>query len=160
MSLIVRTMFCLFCLLIAEQTIMAQICQMTNAPSPPFVPPNPYWQSTHHDEFWYGSTALWTRLGRNIWKMPHDEEAGLVTKLTWWSQGFDWRKEPLPPLFVTGKRLDRDAPVISASNAQSVFVTTTHPAMMVGMDIPTEGCWEITGHYRETSLSFVVRVIK
>jgi hypothetical protein len=28
--------------------------------------------------------------------------------------------------------------------------------MLVGVDIPTLGCWEITGQYNGTELSFVV----
>jgi hypothetical protein len=31
--------------------------------------------------------------------------------------------------------------------------------MMVGMDIPTPGCWEITGRYEDDELTFVVWVV-
>jgi hypothetical protein len=31
--------------------------------------------------------------------------------------------------------------------------------MVVGIDIPTEGCWEITGRYGSDELKFVVRVV-
>jgi hypothetical protein len=30
--------------------------------------------------------------------------------------------------------------------------------MLVGIDIPAAGCWEITGQYKGTTLSFVVWV--
>jgi hypothetical protein len=30
--------------------------------------------------------------------------------------------------------------------------------MLVGIEIPTAGCWQITGQYRDASLSYVVRV--
>jgi hypothetical protein len=30
--------------------------------------------------------------------------------------------------------------------------------MMTGIDIPTAGCWEITGHYNDHDLTFIVSV--
>jgi hypothetical protein len=149
-----RTMFCLMCLVIAAS---AQVCHTTLPPDPPFVPPSPYWPSTHPGQFWYGSAALWTLLGSREWTNPRGKIPG--TLLSWWSQDFDWRKESQPALLVIAKRLDADGPVVSGSNANSAFVTTVRPGMMVGLTIPTAGCWEITGTYRGTSLSFVVRVM-
>jgi hypothetical protein len=32
--------------------------------------------------------------------------------------------------------------------------------MVVGIDFPTLGCWEITGHYEDDELTFVVWVSK
>ena len=126
-------------------------CPVTKPPNQPFVPPPPYW--THHnaDQFWYGTESLWTLLGvQGTW---HCEGA----KLTYWHRGFDWRKDK-PELTVVAKRLDREAPIVVAYQANAVFVTTDKPAMMTGIDIPSSGCWEITAQYRGDSLSFVVSV--
>jgi hypothetical protein len=63
--------------------------------------------------------------------------------------------EPNPNLSVTGKRLDAPAlPLLasSATNARADF----GEAMLVGVEIPTPGCWEITGQYNGYELSFVV----
>jgi hypothetical protein len=38
------------------------------------------------------------------------------TKLTYWRQGFDWRKDK-PELTVVAKRLDRDEPLVIAEKA-------------------------------------------
>jgi hypothetical protein len=32
--------------------------------------------------------------------------------------------------------------------------------MLLGLELPAEGCWELTGHYHDRSLRFVVRVTR
>jgi hypothetical protein len=63
-----------------------------------------------------------------------------------------------PKLIITGTRLDGDAPSIAVAHANAVFVTGPTPAMMTGINIPTPGCWELTGHYRGHTLTYVVSV--
>jgi hypothetical protein len=75
-----------------------------------------------------------------------------------WSEGYDWLVEPKPRLIVTGRRIDGEAPAIAVSNASNAFNFDIGSAMLVGVDIPTHGCWEITGHYGGRTLSFVVSV--
>ena len=77
-------------------------------------------------------------------------------KLFWWRQGYDWRAEPQPPLTVTGRQIDGSAPPLVASKATNAFADDIGSAMLVGVDIPTTGCWEITGHLKGAALSFVV----
>jgi len=72
--------------------------------------------------------------------------------------GYDWSAEPEPALTVTGKRLDGEAPPLVASKATNAYAADIGSAMLVGVDIPTAGCWEITGQYGEQELSFVVQV--
>ena len=60
---------------------------------------------------------------------------------------------------MTGKRLDGEAPPLVASKATNAYAADIGSAMLVGVDIPTAGCWEITGQYGEQELSFVVQVI-
>jgi hypothetical protein len=112
--------------------------------------------------FWYGSKELWTSLGTaGIWsseRQPAPSE-GYTTKLTYWTENFDWRAEPEPSLRVTAHRLDQQAPDIIGAPAHAVFVTGPMPAaMMSGITIPVSGCWEITANYRDHKLSFVREV--
>jgi hypothetical protein len=59
-------------------------------------------------------------------------------------------------LRVTGKRLDSIAPPLeSQSNASGI---TGHAFVMSGLDIPTLGCWQITGDFAGDKLTFVVWV--
>lgn len=132
-------------------------CAATLPSIPRFVPPSPYQQDPPNEMFWYGSKSLWTLLGiAGTWPAH-----GKVyrTKLVYWRQGFDSRKEVHPELIVVAKRLDREAPLVRAEHANAVFVTgPMMPAIMTAIDIPSAGCWELTAEYREQRLSFVVSV--
>ncbi len=84
-------------------------------------------------------------------------DSGYSQKVFWWSESFDFRKEPTPQITVTGKRLDAPAPplkVVGSTNAEVDF----GQAMLTGVEIPTSGCWEITGSYKGHELSFIVWV--
>lgn len=140
---------------------VAEACPVTKPPAQPFMPPPPYWSDQGPDAFWYGSESLWTLLGvQGTWNIRSNvsaSEGTYTTKLTYWRRGFDWRKDK-PELTVIAKRLDREAPIVAASPASAVFVTTDKPAMMIGIDIPSIGCWEVTARYQGNELSFVVSV--
>ncbi len=127
--------------------------------NPPFVPPSPYDSMGFKGEFWYGSNSLWTAVRQNgIWEaLPHNPE-GYTQKVFWWRDGYVWTEEPQPALTVTGERLDAPAPPLHASEATNAYAGDIGSAMMVGVDMPTLGCWKITGKYADTELSFVVWV--
>jgi hypothetical protein len=78
-------------------------------------------------------------------------------KVFWWRKGYDWRTENPPQLKVSGKRLDAPAPPLYADGANAAFIKI--PAIVTGIDIPTIGCWEITGDYKGDKLTFVVWVV-
>ncbi len=90
-------------------------------------------------------------------QLPH-HEAGYTQKLVWWRQGYDWRTEPEPDLTVTGRRLDVAAPTLVVSDATNGYHPDVGSFMLVGIDLPTLGCWEITGQVEDQALSFVVWV--
>ena len=77
-------------------------------------------------------------------------------KTFWWSADWLPDAEPQPAISVTGTRLDgpgsfRGDP---GTNASAEFGT----AMLVGVDIPSGGCWRLTGRYQDAELSYVVWV--
>ena len=137
-------------------------CTPTRPSNPRFAPPTPYPHNAPDEMFWYGSDSLWTLLGiQGTWHVHRnvlEGRGGYTTKLVYWRQGFDSRKEVYPELRVVAKRLDRAAPAVHAGPANAVFVTGPTPAMMTVIDIPSPGCWELTAEYREHKLSFVVSV--
>jgi hypothetical protein len=93
------------------------------------------------------------------WRDLPYSETGYTQKVFWWRQGYDWKAEPEPDLTVTGRRLDGEAPPLVASKATNAYAADIGSAMLVGVDIPTAGCWEITGRIGEQELSFVIQVI-
>ena len=137
----------------------AASCPMTIPQNPPFVPPPPYDSMGFEGEFWYGSDALWTAVRQNgVWAaLPHNPE-GYTQKVFWWRDGYVWTEEPEPALTVTGDRLDAPARPLNVSEATNASASDIGSAMLVGIDLPTLGCWKITGKYGDAELSFVVWV--
>jgi hypothetical protein len=136
-------------------------CPTTRPPDPLFVPPAPYPRdppSVAGGKVWYGTNELWTWLDADgVWEMARNER-GLFDKSFWWRQGYDWRTETTPQLSVTGRRLDRPARTVAVSAATNGFEQSMGAFMLLGLELPTGGCWELTGRYHSTSLRVVVWV--
>ncbi len=135
-------------------------CPVTKTSDPPFTPPEQYPDNPPEQNFWYGSASLWTAIPSNgVWyDLPHNSE-GYSQKVFWWRDGYSVTEEPEPALIVTGRRLDADAPTLQSSKATNAYGGDLGSAsMLVGVDFPTLGCWEITGQYADASLTFVVWV--
>jgi hypothetical protein len=63
-------------------------------------------------------------------------------------------------LKVSGKRLDSSAPPLATDEHANTGWKDdpNHPFIVTGIDIPTLGCWQITGRFKDAELSFVVWV--
>lgn len=133
-------------------------CPITRATKRPFVPPAPpapTQVSVRDGEFWYGTPALWTSLFSNgTWRSLPYHDGVYTQKVFWWSEGYDWKS----PLTVSGRRIDGSAPPLAASRATNAFADDIGSAILVGVDIPAAGCWDITAHLKGVALSFVVWV--
>ena len=136
-------------------------CAVTR-PAPPFVPPRPYLSAPPdlYASDWFGSSGLWTMLDRDgeVWAqgdLPHDAD-GFSQKTFWWSAAWTPGAEPEPAITVAGTRLDGAGTfeVSGGTNASADFGT----AMLVGVVFPTAGCWQVTGRYRDATLSYVVSI--
>jgi hypothetical protein len=127
-----------------------------------FVPPFPYPAKAPIGWFWFGTDRLWTQLLANgIWSgLPHStpNDPTFGQKLAFGRQGYDALKEPQPNLRVTGRRLDSPAPPLLSEKATNGWVQRDQPFMVTGVRLPTFGCWEITAHYENDELTFVVWV--
>ena len=139
-------------------------CPVTKAADQPFVPPPPYLSKAPTGMFWHGTDELWTLLHADgTWAgLPHytPHDPTFRQKLFFWREGYDWRAEPQPPLTVTGRRLDAPAPLLMADRANNGYWDDWKSFMVTGINLPTLGCWEITGHYEGHDLSFLVWVSK
>lgn len=139
-------------------------CRVTLPAAELFVPPSPY-PAKPPDEgsFWFGTEKLWTRLPtEGAWRgLPHyrPTDSAYRQKTFWWRKGYYWRADPTPNLKVSGKRLDATARPLVASRATNGYREQDLKSfMLVGVDFPTAGCWEVTGQFGDDSLTFVVWV--
>lgn len=136
-----------------------ETCPVTKPQEPTFLPPLPYQQRSGEGAFWYGSDMLWVSLRHNgTWSQLPYRQGGYVQKILWWSEGFDPHAEPNPELTTTVRRVDRPEPVLVQTGASHGWHPELVSFIVGGAHIPSSGCWEITGHYNDTTLSFVVWV--
>ena len=141
-------------------------CPMTPRPARPFIPPADYRTNEELPKGWFliGTEKLWTEIGESmVWQwVPHTpgHEQDLTAKIFWLREDYDWRKEPIPKIKVTGKRLDGPAPplMLPQGPATNAIVNRAGGAMLTGVWVPVPGCWEITGDYEGDKLSFNVWV--
>jgi hypothetical protein len=140
-------------------------CPVTRPGEQTFTPPESYPANPPalYDAIWYGSDSLWTMLNPEgeVWNnLPYADNSGTsgrVQKTFWWREGYQQVDEPRPDILVTGQRLDKPGATFSAgSPGTNGMRADIGSFMLVGIEIPTPGCWEITGHYEETTLSYVV----
>jgi len=89
---------------------------------------------------------------------PRSSGGPIPQKTFWFSVHFlGGSKESTPAIGVTGTRLDRPGPFRfgdPGTNAGADFGS----AMLVGVDFPTVGCWQLTARYRGFELSYVVQI--
>src|SRR4029079_18745029 len=138
----------------------AAACEVTR-PDPVFVPPNAFLRTppTNYASDWYGSEPLWTMLayGGEVWQgWVAATPPVLPQKTFWWSADWKPADEPEPTIIVTGRRLD--GPGAFTFGPGTIASPDFGTAMLVGIDIPSYGCWELTARYRLATLSYVVAV--
>ena len=145
--------FVLLCALLSTQILLAQrpgnaqgavpkTCSVTTPhQTSTFVPPAPYEAKPWgHELFLVGTDRLWTQLPiTGIWNGG---------KMFWWRQGYDAHQEPRPKLQVTGKRLNGLAPILKGTDPTNAFAPP-RSAMLIGVEFPTIGCWEIIGRLQD-----------
>jgi len=133
-------------------------CPVTAPTNPSYLPPMPDPSQISHDMFWYGSDGLWIALPVNgTWALGHysPSQPAFRQKMLWYRKGYDWSSHFQPPLVVAGKRLDEPAPPLAVDGPHAAGDPPVY-FMTVGLNIPTTGCWEITGTYLQDKLTFVV----
>lgn len=137
-------------------------CPITRPPIHPFVQPVSRSEWLHPGEFWFGTRKLWTVLRVDgIWKgLPHytPDDPTFRQKLFWWRHGDNPRDEPQPTLTVTGRRLDGPAPPLLVDPISNYWPQPDQTFKVVGINIPTLGCWQLTGQYGDARVTYVVWV--
>ena len=144
----------------ADRPHVPATCRLAK-PTRPFLPPARYPSRppAHYGAEWYGTARLWTMLQRDseVWYSHPRGPGGFGQKTFWWSVEWKVANELQPAITVTGRRLDGPGGFTSpgpGTNAGADFGT----AMLIGVAIPTTGCWRITAIYRGATLSYVAWV--
>ena len=136
-------------------------CPVTKAATHPFVPPPPYPAKPRVDSFWFGTDRLWTSLPvSGTWRLGHyrPDDPTFRQKLFFWRQGFNPHTDLQPKLTVSGKRIDTQAPPLQTDGPGNNGWTKDDQFIVTGINFPTAGCWEVTGHYGKDELTFVIWV--
>jgi len=139
-------------------------CLVTRVESQRFSPREAYRTAWGDTDDWYGTSKLWTRL-RVEGKWPTTQKwlpkAVFRDKLFWWREGYNARYSPYrerkPNLIVTAKKLDGTGQMLTLDNATNA-IRAGISAMLVLIDVPTEGCWQVTAKYEDANLSYIVWV--
>jgi hypothetical protein len=136
-------------------------CPVTQPATSTFVPPTPYPSNAGPGWFWVGTRKLWTMLPANgVWsQLPHTE-SGYTQKMAWLSGDNHWRLEPHPAITVVGKRRDGASSPLTVTWINNGHTDTLESVMGVRVNIPSLGCWEITGRYEDDQLTFVIWVAR
>lgn len=123
----------------------------------PEAPPSSY------NSVWHGSPQLWTtiRQGGEIWSgLPVASDGTFTQKTFWWSVDItDMTETPQPDIVVTAHLLNAAG---SRSFEGGLATSGSRPDLgvfrIIGLQIPQEGCWEITAMLRGATVSYVTWV--
>lgn len=83
--------------------------------------------------------------------------AGFITRDGSLGMKFGWQRGVRGQLTIEGRRLDGSAPALRSAVSRGYRDVGFQPTYLV---FSTPGCWEITGHVGEASLTFVTKVVK
>ena len=137
-------------------------CPVTVPDAGGFVAPRPYPPAppAYYGSRWYGNADLWTMIDTTGESWHHLPRNGTARgqKTFWWSADWDHARELEPAIVVTGRRLDGPASAFEAGHPGTNATADFGTAMLVGVDVPTPGCWELLARYRTAELAIVVWV--
>jgi hypothetical protein len=128
------------------------VCQVTvpNGLTPPGEKPS----RTHH-----GNKGLWTALWPEGTVVFRPGGSGFVLRDGSLQMKFPWWRGVEGPLIIEGRRLDEAAPPLR-THIPAGYSPSAPGFQATSLIFPTPGCWEVTGHAGEATLSFVVNVVK
>ena len=134
-------------------------CPVTRStPETRFTPPPP---ARALDErlgmFWYGSDSLYTALYSDGRWRGIKSPTGTRNKSFWHRKNPEWLQEAPYELNVTYRQLSTTEPMFTAANVTNAIMGK-QVAMLLMLELPTRGCWEVTASYKNAHVSFVTWV--
>jgi hypothetical protein len=83
--------------------------------------------------------------------------AGFVTRNGSLGMKFGWMRGVAGDLRITGRRLDAEAPPLRSEVPGGYGDRGFQATYLI---FPTPGCWEVTGHVGDSTVTFVTKVVK
>ena len=83
--------------------------------------------------------------------------AGFITRAGALGMKFGWLRGVPGKLTITGRRLDSEAPPLDSEVPEGYGEIGFQATYLI---FPTPGCWEVTGHVGNSSVTFVTKVVK
>lgn len=142
-----------------KQTPIPASCPVTRStPETRFTPPPPH-EAAKADGpmFWYGSDALYVFLSSDGRWRGITSPAGTRNKSFWYRKDAEWLEEFPYQLRVTAKRLDAAGPMITFHRVNNAIMGE-EVAMLLMLELPERGCWQVSGNYKADYLSWVTWV--
>jgi hypothetical protein len=95
-----------------------------------------------------------------VWEaLPPGRDGGYGQKVFWKFPGYSWTEDQTPDLDIVGEQLDGVGYFEQTEPATNAYAADLlGSAILTGVEFPQAGCWQITGEYRDASLTFVVWV--
>ena len=142
----------------ASSPLALEGCAVT-LPDPAFSAPSPYPSSpADSGDAWFGTRDLWTKLQTEgeVWDAA-SASLPIGIKTFWWSANWPgMTHEQEPAITVVATRLDAPGSVRVDHGTNAAADDLEGEAMLVGIEIPAAGCWQLTGQYQGAVLSYVV----
>src|SRR4051812_29737665 len=110
-------------LAIASSAFAADSCPVTKPPDPPFVPPQPF-PEAGKGGFYVGTPKLWVYVYAQpdgVWRGLPVWPEGYRQKITWYSEGYIAKTDPVPAIEISGRRLDAKAPPLVVTGAHGTW---------------------------------------
>lgn len=108
---------------------------------------------TNASEYYLGNGKLWTSLWPDgkVYMEPYNQKSDGSFSMKW-----GWVRGVSGPLSIEGRRLDADAEPLRAFIPSGYGETGFQVSELI---FPTVGCWEVTGHVGDASLTFITQVL-
>lgn len=140
-------------------TLVPESCPVTRStPETRFTPPSsPQSLDAGTEMFWYGSDLLYTSLHADGRWYGIKSPTGTRNKSFWFRKNAEWLTEEPYQLKVTYRQLTEAGPMFTATGVTNA-VLRGQVAMLLVIELPNRGCWEVTATYKNAHVSFVTWV--
>jgi hypothetical protein len=142
-----------------EETPIPESCPVTRSTAETRFTPPPPSRPFEADStmFWYGSDELYTALYSDGHWRGIPSRSGTRNKVFWFRKNAEWLNEDSYQLKVTYRQLGETGPMFTVPRVTNAIMGE-EVAMLIMLELPTRGCWEVTANYKDAHLSFVAWV--